>query len=447
MYVGKSIAPYEYIKKLLNINEQTRLDMDKKHFEVLKYRFKRVILDMSNGMNNISNVALFYLPKGVRGFTNQIVRNNKHGSRFGNYHYIIQEKTYITNITINHILQLAFFNYILGKIQNYTPKEFYIVYDQPTKTAYNRKPTEKVYQYEKYAVLLYDTISQTRQIMSMNHTPSIHNSYLSWGNYYNRMARETGDIFLLNGIGLTKKLYLLNANIKNLNDIITIGVDGLCKIEGIGKKTANNYILGAKAIISGEHIKKTETMIQQNDVDIFFDLKKIEYPLDPLDLDYIPYIHEVTYNYLIGFTINDEYKSFVVENKNGRKTLKEFIDYIKTLKNYKLYQWTHEKTRLKKIFNEYDILEEDQKIILDNLVNLHPIATQSFAFPVQDTLEIIAAWMGFSWKYNVVDRLNITELYKNYIDKDNINNLQLIQDYSKDYCNATKFIKEWLLAN
>lgn len=444
----KNYAPYEYLKRLLNIKKKTRLDVDKQNVEIFKYNFENNLSDMSNGINSISNVKLLYLPKNVCGFPTQIIRNDEHGSRFGNYHYIIKEKTYKSNITIDYILLLAFFNYILGKIQHYTPKEFYIVDgEQPINAAYNRKPVETPYQYEKYTKLLHDTISQTRQIMSMNHSQSIHDSYSSWGNYYNRMARETDDLLLLHGVGLNTKFNLFNVGIKNLNDIITMSVYDLCEIDGIGKKTATNYISNANAIKNGKHIKKKKTVIPQNDVDIFIDLKKLEYPLNPVDLDYIPFIQTTTNHYLIGLTINNIYKPFMINNKNGEKTLHAFIDYIKVLKNYKLYHCVYLKTQLKNIFNRYNIYEEDQKLILDNLVDLHTIAIQSFAFPIPYSSEMIAIYMGFSWKYDGVNKLNLNESYKKYVDRGNINNLQPIHDYSRDYCNATKVIKEWLLVN
>ena len=60
---------------------------------------------------------------------------------------------------------------------------------------------------------------------------------------------------------------------------------------------------------------------------------------------------------------------------------------------------------------------------------------------------MIAIYMGFSWKYDGVNKLNLNESYKKYVDGCNINNLQPIHDYSRDYCNATKVIKEWLLVN
>ena len=51
----------------------------------------------------------------------------EHRSIFGNYHYIVKEIKLARNIQNAHIFQAAFYNYLLGKIQGYTPNSFYLI--------------------------------------------------------------------------------------------------------------------------------------------------------------------------------------------------------------------------------------------------------------------------------------------------------------------------------
>ncbi|HEX5456843.1 MAG TPA: hypothetical protein VFX64_00480, partial [Candidatus Nitrosotalea sp.] len=89
--------------------------------------FRLALESMANGSNIMHGMPVFYLPEGLVGYADIIEKSTSSGSVFGGYHYTIKEIKLAKNIRDEHIIQGAFYNYILGKVQGVTPEIFYII--------------------------------------------------------------------------------------------------------------------------------------------------------------------------------------------------------------------------------------------------------------------------------------------------------------------------------
>jgi len=341
----------------------------------------------------------------------------------------------------NHILQGAFYNYLLGKIQGITPKTFAMI---------NGDGEESLHEYSDYEQLLFDSIDGARKILQGGSISPTHGSCdYPWANYCNKKAVETNDISLVAGISLKTKNMLVDNKFNTVEDLARANIQDLTGIKGIGNKTAKKYVTAAKAIQTKTHIIIDKDMIDfpERKVEIFLDLEGI----DPQSAEGgIPQI-----DYLIGIIVRidskEKYISFTAKDTNHEKEmLLEFLEFIKKQNDYVIYHYHHyEKTHLTKMMENYEIDETTKKMVLDYLIDVYKVATNSVVFPTYGNgLKQIAPYLGFSWRHKDVSATESISMYLDYVDnpEEGKIKLQKIIDYNEDDCIATRVIKDWLVS-
>ena len=411
-------------------------------FETPEQGFEMIIQSMISGTNSLLGMPLFYLPDGMCGYPDILERRDGK-SIFGEHHYIIKEIKLARNLKLKHILQGAFYNKMIGKIQKYTPDVFYLI---------NMDDDEYSFQYSDYQDQLDEAIKQATEIRNGLMPPPIYNSCKSpWQDYCNKQAINAGDISLINKIGPSLREKFVAHGIKTIDDLIKCDESELLQIKGVGKKTAYNYLNHAKALKSGKHIRKANSYSFPNtETEIFLDLEGLD-AINTEELDQT--------DYLIGILVrkgNDEkYHSFIAKNsKDEKNMLMQFLEFVKKQKNYAIYHWHHyERTHLKKMMEKYGVDSKTRDLVLsDNVIfDLHKISTSTFEFPVCGTsIKDIAKWLEFEWTHKGdVDAMNSINLYLEYASnpKRNQHMMDLILDYNCDDCKATLLIKDWLIKN
>ena len=445
----KDPTPDQYLAQLANSGVKHEQDIADEQFPdsiFVKFTtpedgFRNVVDEMVKGVKAFLGSPLFYLPDGMYGIVDQLVQVKGKKSIFGKYHYIIKEVKIARNIKKSHILQTAFYNYIIGKIQGYTPNTFYIL---------NMDKKEISFEFADYKDELFQTINKIKDILGgeIVPTPTFGSCSYPWSDYCDKMALESKDISLISGIGLEKKKKLVEFGINNLDDILHVDRSQLLKIPGIGGKTADNYLMSAMSLTKNKIIRKSKQKdLPNKKTEIFLDLEGF----DTLTTQEVGGIQT---DYLIGIWIrngnNEEYIPFVAHDYDKEKEmLIEFIDFIKKQNEYVIYHWHHyEKIHLTKMMDKHGISQEDKNLILNEviLIDLYPITTKQFVFPIPNTsLKAIAKYLGFSWTHQDIGAMNSIKLYRNYVDDANEDSLKLVLDYNKDDCKATRIIKDWLV--
>jgi uncharacterized protein len=402
--------------------------------------FKLVIESMANGSKAMHGMPIFYLPEGLLGTADIIEKANTHGSVFGEHHYIIKEIKLAKNIRDEHVIQGAFYNYILGKIQGFTPRTFYII---------NRDGEEIPFRYSAFEKLLLEAIEGTRKILRGDYiSPTYGSCDFPWEGYCNRMAEKTNDISLIPGLhSLKTKNKLVAVGFNTVKDLAEADIERLVEIDGIGVKKATSFVHSAKAIQSGKPIVKDRKSITlpSKKTEIFLDLEGTDPTMAGDEI--------IQVNYLIGALVRIDSKAtyipFVAKDLDHEKEmLLEFIDFVKGQTDYVIYHYHHyEKTHLNKMMAKHKIDGHKQSIILDKMLDVYKIANDSVAFPTYGTgLKDVARHLGFGWRHKEVNATESIAMYLDYIADQSANKekLRLILDYNEDDCNATRVIKDWL---
>ncbi|RZD41564.1 MAG: hypothetical protein CXT78_10820 [Thaumarchaeota archaeon] len=452
IYCNKFVSKHEqdeiteYLKLLSQRgNEHESQTVQEKYPEMIEIQysesqegFKLTLDSMISGTNVLHGMPIYFLPDGIYGKADIIERSNTNNSIFGNYHYTIKEVKLAKNIQETHLIQGAFYNYLLGKIQNFTPKTF---------TMINGEGEESVHEYSEYESVLLDSIEGTRKILQGEPVSPTHGSCdYPWESYCNKKAVETNDISLVAGISLKKKNNLVH-KFKTVEELSKASILDLTAIKGIGDKTAIKYVNTAKAIHSKTHIiiDKDKIDFPQRKVEIFLDLEGI----DPtMAQDGIPQI-----DYLIGILVREnseeKYISFTAKNTHLEKEmLLEFLDFLKSQKNYVIYHYHHyEKIHMSKMMEKYEIDNAIQNLLLNNLIDIHKVATDSVVFPTYGNgLKQIAPYLGFAWRHKDVSATESISIYLEYAQnpEEKEKEFQKVIDYNEDDCVATRVIKDWL---
>jgi uncharacterized protein len=396
--------------------------------------FKLLLEQMAKGALVAVGMPVFYMPEGLMGIIDVLERREGQKTIFGNYYYIIKEIKLAKNIRREHIYQALFYNYVLGKIQGYTPISFYII---------NRdlEEIEQVFDETELLAMLRDIreILQGKKVF-----PTYGACIWPWETYNNEEAIKTRDVSLVGGVGPSFKRRLIARNIYSVEQLAKTRMQQLTAIQGIGEKIAIKFLNNAKALASGKHIRLGCCEFPQKKTEIFLDLEGTGVQVQDEEL--------VSIDYLIGVLVRsyggEKYIPFVAYKLNQEKEMfAEFLDWVLRQHDYVIYHWhNYERIHIQRLVDRYDFSREAEPI-LSSMQDLYKEAVANFAFPTYGNgLKDIAAYIGYKWKNANVNAMESIALYFQYIQDPNKNKdkLEKVIDYNRDDCIATKLIKDWL---
>ncbi len=433
----------EYDKLLLEQGKKHEKDTIASNYPELKpvqYKsleegFMMLLLEMKKGSQVMCGMPAFYKPEGLNGIFDVLERNTGHKSVFGNYYYVVKEIKLARNIQNAHVFQAAFYNYLLGKIQGYTPENFYLI---------NRDNQETEQPYSETELLT--KIRDIREILAGKKVEPTYGACMwPWETFNDEEAIKTRDISLVSGVGQSFKQKLVAKNLHTVEDLAKASLNDLTSIKGIGEKTASKFLNNSRALTWGKHACLGACEFPKKSVEIFLDLEGTGEQVQDEEL--------VAIDYLIGVLVRingkTQYIPFVAHTLSGEKEMfQEFIRWVVSNKDYTIYHWhNYEKTHLQRLTERYDFSKEAEPI-LQNMRDLYKDATSNFAFPTYGNgLKQIAAYIGYKWKHADVNAMESIALYFQYIQDPTKNKekLEKVIDYNQDDCTATMLIKDWLM--
>jgi predicted RecB family nuclease len=399
----------------------------------------RLALDaMRDGIDAMHNVPIFYLPEGLVGRADILERNDEQSSVFGNYHYIIKEIKLAKNIRDYHRIQTAYYTYLLGKIQGYTPDHYILI---------NRDRDELSFRYNETEVL--NVLNGILEIYNGKEvSPTFGSCDWPWETYCNEEAIRRQDISLVGQVGPSFKAKLVAAEFRSVSDLATARISDLTCISGIGDRRASRFQTNATAIVKGTHIKLADVTFPTVSTEIFLDLEGTGEQISEEEL--------VAIDYLIGVLVRrdgaEEYIPFLACDLEAEgQMFQEFLDWLARQEDYLIYHWHHyEKTHLKRLGERHDIDEEMSGRLFGRLRDLYKDAVSCFAFPTYGYgLKQVASYMGFSWRDEEIDAMESAALYFQYVQNPNNNfdKLSKILTYNEDDCMATRTVKDWMITH
>ncbi len=397
--------------------------------------FLKGLQEMARGASTIHGAPLFYLVEDLYGIPDILERDDSHPSVFGTFHYRVREVKFAKNIKDQHRIQAAFYTYVLGKIQDYTPEAFTIVNGE-------REALEYPFHEESFLQVL-DEVKKIRDGAPVS--PTYGSGAWPWKGYCDREAERTRDVSLVSGVGSTMKENLVAASIRTVEDLAETTPARLKRVPGIGQTRARAYHNAATALIRGQLIRTGSVTFPQPSVEIFLDLEGSGQQRGPEGLFAI--------DYLIGAVVREgdqvAYRSFFAEDFDAEgKMMRTFVDWIRSLEDFVTYHWhRYEPRQLTKLLNRYDFPDSDKDWVLGSLQDLHLMTTRAFVFPTYGNgLKDIAHFLGFQWRHQDVDAMESMALYHRYVrDPDaHREDIAKILDYNEDDCRAMMVIKDWL---
>jgi uncharacterized protein len=410
------------------------------HYETPEEGFRKILDQMVRGAEVIRGLPLLYFPENMQGRIDVLEKRCDHPSVFGNYHYTVTEIKQAKKIKKDHILQGAFYTYLLANIQECLPEKFRVI---------NHDLETLEYYFSDYEAELQSAIRGTQAILDGIERPTAtyNASEWPWERYGNHEALRMRDVSLVGQVGPRTKEKLVARGYKTIWDISYAKVDTLLTIQGINETTARKLILNAQAIMKNEPIllDRSALRLPAKSTEIFLDLEGTDQPdlegeVDPVD-------------YLIGVVVckddRDEYQSFIAHRiRDEEKMFRDFMSFLKTQNDYVIYHWhNYEHWHIKRLAERYNLTEEVEISVLPHMIDLHRIATKTFAFPTYTNgLKDVAAFLGFKWRHDDINALDAIAYYLRYQTNPETywGKIEAVIDYNEDDCRATKRIKDWL---
>lgn len=392
---------------------------------------EEVLESFKKGVEAFWTPPIFVVEDGLLGIPDLLERNNSHNSLFGKFHYIVKEVKSAKNLKDYHIMQAAFYNFVLGKMQGYTPRQFFLI---------NGEGLEFSFEYSEYEKSLIAALDKIKLIFGgLEPSPTFGTEY-PWGAYSEKRAFETKDVSLVIGISEKTKKQFINAGFNSYLDVAGASLSDLQGIKGIGPGKAKSMKMSAEALKTNKAVVISKPSFADAKTEIFFDL---EFTAPDIQLGI-----ENSVNYLFGMQIRDkgkeEFVYVVAESLDDEITaFKKFLKILDSYEDYVVYHYSHpEKSNLKRLFEVTNINLDKY---FSNFVDLLPIIKKSVALPTTGYgLKPVAKYIGFNWRQEDVNATETIVLYLEYLEDGDKKKLQKIIDYNEDDCKATMVIKDYL---
>jgi len=433
------------LAKIGNIEEEKYVEETYPSMQVIKVEtfeqaFFEVLKGCFKGISAFHLPPLIYYPEGFFGVPDLLEKKTSHKSVFGHHHYIVKEKKTTKEPKLKHILQTALNNYILGKIQQYTPPKFIIL---------NRDNQEFKFVFDEYVGELQKSITEIKEIMHGKFvTPTKGALREPWKSFGLKKAKEIGDISLVSGIGPAKKGLLVNVGIKTISDLEKTDIHSL-RIKGIGVDTLRKWKIHATSIKENKIIKIDKPHLEKHATEIFLDLEGT-FDISSLFLEDLGIESDERWTsmiYLIGALIVEngkkEYIGYFADSlKKEKEILKNFISLLKSKTDFVIYHYgIYEKTKMKQMLAKHGIKD----IFIDKMVDLNQVLKNSAVFPTHSFgLKEVAKELGFRWSEQGMDGFISIAHYLDYLQNKDKEGIEKIMKYNEEDCRATAVIKEFL---
>ncbi len=388
--------------------------------------FKQVLDACQKGSKVLTGAPLFYLPEDIYGITDVIERRNDHSSTFGNHYYIVKEIKSAKHIKHEYIMQAAFYTYLIGKVQLYTPAKFYLI---------NREQEEFEYEYDEYKDELLQILAGIKEVWNGKQiSPTAKSCKWPWENYCNKRAVETNDISIVPNVGPALKKKLNFAGILTVKQLATQPVE-----LDIPEPTLKKIKLYAQAWIDKKPIILSKPNLPKTGVELFLDFEGT----DELETEE----GMVKTDYLIGLLVKDNngahFRPFVAEalTDEGRM-LHDFLAYVKKFPDAPIYHYgPYERTHIASLGQKYKVNVSN---ILNNMIDVLSLVRKNVIFPTMTmSLKEISKFLGFRYR-GMADAQESIVLYLQFLETKERELLQRILDYNEDDVRATMVVKDFL---
>ncbi|MFQ5960355.1 MAG: TM0106 family RecB-like putative nuclease [Candidatus Methylomirabilales bacterium] len=379
----------------------------------------------------LEGVAAIYQPEiwdlggESYGRADLLVRNDSDGSDLGPYHYRLVEIKRARSLQDHHVLQGAFYNRMLGKLQGWTPAELTIVLKEAVETVpYASLEKELDAIRERWKVL-----RDGHVIPEPGRPPHVTGS--PWRVYGNKLVEHRKDLVLVAGVGPREREKLREANVHGMDRLWRLRLEETCEILGPQNGTQAYYV--AQAYRTGQPLLKPHgrLTIPRAQRHLYFDFEASDevHPTEP------PHI------YLIGCwdAEQDRYIRFLARGAEDEgRIFDEFLDYIGDKEKTRLYHWTdYEVGQMMQVIQRWPRLESALRPLMSSCVDLMRAVKSAVYLPVPSfSLKCVAPALGFTWRQEGFDAFDSMVCYWDYLEGENEVLIGKSLVYNEDDCRA-----------
>jgi len=387
--------------------------------------FKQVLDACQNGVKTITGAPIFYLPDDIYGILDVIERRDNHPSVFGNYHYVVKEVKSAKHIKHEYIMQTAFYTYLLGIVQGYTPTKFYLI---------NRENEEFEYEFDKYKEELMCSLSEIKEIFDGKAvSPTAKSCQWPWEKYCNRRAIEADDISIVPNVGPALKKKLNDAGIMTVKQLASQPVE-----LDIPVASLNRIKLYAQAFVDKKPIVISKPRLPKSNVELFLDFEGTDEMRTEEGM--------VKVDYLVGLLVKEDrvhFKPFVAETlADEGRMIHDFLAFMRKFKDVPIYHYgPYERTHMAALGQKYKV---DVSNILKNMIDVLSLVRKNVAFPtVTMSLKEVSKFLGFKYR-GMADAQESIVLYLQFLETGERELLKRILDYNEDDVRATMVVKDFI---
>jgi predicted RecB family nuclease len=390
-------------------------------FEALKNTLKMML----EGVTAISQAQLWDLGGKSYGKADLLVRNDSRESDLGPYHYRLVEIKRAKSLQDYHVLQGAFYNRMLGKLQGWTPADLTVALREAVETA-PYPGREK----ELDAILdRWRSLRDGQVVPEPGRPPDVTDS--PWRVYGNKLVEQRKDLVLLAGVGAREREKLREAGLQGIDHLWSLHLEEVCDILGHQFGVQSYYV--SQAYRTGQPLLKPRCRlnIPRAHRHLYFDFETSDevHPTEP------PHV------YLIGCwdAERDRYIQFLARGaEDEARIFKEFLEYVENSGNTRLYHWTdYEIGQMKHVVQRWPHLETSVSQLMSSCVDLMRAIKSAVYLPVPSfSLKCVAPALGFKWRQEGFDAFDSMVCYWDYLDSADGALLEKVFRYNEDDCRA-----------
>ena len=390
-------------------------------FEALR----KTLQAMLEGATAIYEPQLWDLEREMYGKGDLVVRDDSRGSDLGPYHYRLVEIKRARSLQDYHVLQAAFYNTMLGRIQGYTPEDTIIALREGFQTVSylgREKEMDEI-------ILTWKGLREGTYIPETGRPPDVTDS--PWRVYGNKLVESRKDLVLLNGIGAVEREKLRKAGIQSVDQLWNFGLEEICEILG-PQHGAQAYHV-AQAYKTGQPTLRAgcRLAIPREKRHLYFDFETSNevHPTEP------PHV------YLIGCWDVEEHRFAHFLARGGAdegRIFEEFLKYIGDFETARLYHWADfEVGQMRNVMQRWPSLEPLLQRVISSCVDLKEVIKAAVYLPVPTfSLKSVAPALGFKWRQEGVGPFGAMVSYWDYLEGKDEHAIHQAILYNEDDCSA-----------
>lgn len=380
---------------------------------------------MREGVPAIYQPQVWDLGGETYGKGDLLVRDDTHPSDLGPYHYRVVEIKRARTVQDHHVLQAAFYNRMLGKLQGYTPGELTVALKEATELV----PVAPRGTELDEILTTWKALRDGAVIPEPGRPPDVTDP--PWRVYGQKLVESRRDLVLLAGVGARERERLRAAGIQRVDQLWSLGLDQVCEI--LGERSGPQAYYVAQAYRSGLPVPKPNARLRipraARHLYVDFETSDEVHPTEP------PHV------YLIGVWDPERcrYDRFLAHGApEEARIFEEFLAYVGEDEGVHLYHWADfEPRQMAKVGERWPRLSPPLQRLLARCVDLMRVVKSAVYLPVPSfSLKCVAPALGFRWRQEGFGAFEAMVCYWDYLRSGDESAIAKAVAYNEDDCRA-----------